>query len=174
MRRATGFAIALVLLAVPAGAAAKPPTDDDGPRNAAQECRSERADAGVEAFREQHGTNANKRDAFGKCVRAKRHEARDERHAARTERRQARAERRAARAERRAARRARRTERRNAARDCRAERGEMGVEAFREQYGTNRNKRNAFGKCVSQTVKAGREDDGDDEDDGSEEPDPES
>ena len=42
----------------------------------------------------------------------------------------------------------------NAARDCRAEREAMGVEAFREQYGTNRNKRNAFGKCVSAKVRA--------------------
>ena len=44
-----------------------------------------------------------------------------------------------------------------ASRECRAEREEQGAEAFREQYGTNRNKRNAFGKCVSAKVKAERE-----------------
>lgn len=33
---------------------------------------------------------------------------------------------------------------------CKALRNEMGVEAFRTAYGTNHNKRNAFGKCVSQ------------------------
>ncbi len=44
-----------------------------------------------------------------------------------------------------------------ASRECRAEREEQGAEAFREQYGTNRNKRNAFGKCVSAKVKEAQE-----------------
>jgi len=39
----------------------------------------------------------------------------------------------------------------NAAQECRAER-EADAEAFAEEYGTNRNKRNAFGKCVAQKV----------------------
>ena len=43
----------------------------------------------------------------------------------------------------------------HASRECRAEREEQGAEAFREQYGTNRNKRNAFGKCVA--AKAGEQ-----------------
>jgi len=38
---------------------------------------------------------------------------------------------------------------RNAAKECAAEREEMGREAFAEEYGTNENGRNAFGKCVS-------------------------
>ena len=50
----------------------------------------------------------------------------------------------------------RKQQRSSAARDCRAEREEQGVEAFREQYGTNANKRNAFGKCVSSKVKEQR------------------
>jgi hypothetical protein len=37
----------------------------------------------------------------------------------------------------------------NAAKECAAERREMGRDAFAEQYGTNKNGRNAFGKCVS-------------------------
>jgi hypothetical protein len=37
----------------------------------------------------------------------------------------------------------------NAARACKAERAEIGVGAFRDQYGTNKNGKNAFGKCVS-------------------------
>jgi hypothetical protein len=37
----------------------------------------------------------------------------------------------------------------NAARTCRAERENDGLDAFRDNYGTNHNKRNAFGKCVS-------------------------
>ena len=36
-------------------------------KNAAQECRAERADD-EDAFRAKYGTNANKRNAFGKCV----------------------------------------------------------------------------------------------------------
>ena len=66
---ATGVALAAAaLLAVPSGAIAKP---NHGDRvNAAQECRAERGgtDATREAFRVKYGTNANKRNAFGKCV----------------------------------------------------------------------------------------------------------
>ncbi|MGH3079242.1 MAG: hypothetical protein ACRDPZ_13805 [Gaiellaceae bacterium] len=40
----------------------------------------------------------------------------------------------------------------NPARKCKAERA-LGVEAFNERYGTNANKRNAFGKCVSKYAK---------------------
>jgi hypothetical protein len=42
----------------------------------------------------------------------------------------------------------------NAAKYCKAVRASKGVEAFGAQYGTNPNKKNAFGKCVSQTAKA--------------------
>ena len=42
----------------------------------------------------------------------------------------------------------------NAAKYCKAVRESKGVEAFRTAYGTNANKKNAFGKCVSQTAKA--------------------
>ena len=45
------------------------------------------------------------------------------------------------------------TEFKNAAKECRAERDED-PELFQETYGTNGNKRNAFGKCVSGKVKA--------------------
>ena len=48
-------------------------------------------------------------------------------------------------------------DRSNAARECRAERSAMGVENFRNKYGTNRNRRNAFGKCVSQKAKQNKE-----------------
>jgi hypothetical protein len=40
----------------------------------------------------------------------------------------------------------------NAARYCKALRSAKGVEAFRTEWGTNKN--NAFGKCVSATNKA--------------------
>jgi hypothetical protein len=42
----------------------------------------------------------------------------------------------------------------NAAKYCQALRAAKGVEAFRTQWGTNPNKMNAFGKCVSATNKA--------------------
>jgi hypothetical protein len=130
MRTAIAIGAALMLLAAPGGALAKPVKPTKSERSqAAKDCRAERAEIGVDAFREEYGVNRNKRNAFGKCVsRGARAEARE-----------------------------RRAERRNAAKDCRAEREEIGVEAFREKYGVNRNKRNALGKCVSQTVRAGDE-----------------
>ena len=42
----------------------------------------------------------------------------------------------------------------NAAKYCKAVRESKGVEGFQTAYGTNKNKKNAFGKCVSQTAKA--------------------
>ena len=42
----------------------------------------------------------------------------------------------------------------NAAKYCKAVREAKGVEAFNTQYGTNKNKKNAYGKCVSGTAKA--------------------
>jgi hypothetical protein len=41
----------------------------------------------------------------------------------------------------------------NAAKYCKALRTSKGVEAFNTQYGTNPNKKNAYGKCVSSTAK---------------------
>jgi hypothetical protein len=42
----------------------------------------------------------------------------------------------------------------NAAKYCKAVRESKGVEAFQALYGTNPNKKNAFGKCVSKTASA--------------------
>src|SRR5688500_8393782 len=36
-----------------------------------------------------------------------------------------------------------------AAKQCNAERDRIGVQAFKTKYGTNKNKANALGKCVS-------------------------
>jgi hypothetical protein len=41
----------------------------------------------------------------------------------------------------------------SAAKQCAAERQRMGVEGFKTRYGTNPNKANAFGKCVSSKSK---------------------
>src|SRR5437868_15338731 len=45
-------------------------------------------------------------------------------------------------------------DRANAARLCRAQRATMGTAAFNQLYGTNANRSNAFGKCVSKLAKA--------------------
>jgi len=42
----------------------------------------------------------------------------------------------------------------NAAKYCKAVRDSKGFEAFATQYGTNKNKKNAYGKCVSATANA--------------------
>jgi hypothetical protein len=55
----------------------------------------------------------------------------------------------------------------SAAKACKAERASMGVEAFQKKYGTNKNLRNAFGKCVSSRSK--EEKDQKDEDDDNDE-----
>jgi hypothetical protein len=94
-------------------------------KNSAQECRAEE-EADPAAFQETYGTNGNKKNAFGKCVSQKAREEQRERRAAKRE----------------------------AQKDCRAERKDIGREAFAEKYGTNRNNRNAFGKCVSKKAKA--------------------
>jgi hypothetical protein len=56
----------------------------------------------------------------------------------------------------------------NAAKYCKAVRASKGAEAFAQLYGTNPNKKNAFGKCVSKAAKSkdktkAREDKQDDE-----------
>jgi hypothetical protein len=102
-------------------------------KNAARECREERGDtdASREAFRAKYGTNANKSNAFGKCVSQKAKAKRAEQDAEDAEEA---------------------AERNNAAEECDAERGDTPAsrKAFEDKYGTNANKRNAFGKCVSQ------------------------
>ena len=136
--------IALFLLAVPAAVAVPPegkgntkakPAQAQGAsqsNNAAKLCKAERGttSASREAFANKYGTNGNKRNAFGKCVSQKAKQKAKER----DEAEQATAD---------------------AANACRAERGTTSAsrEAFADKYGTNANKRNAFGKCVSQKAK---------------------
>ena len=95
-------------------------------KNAAQECRDERS-GDRDAFQDKYGANANKRNAFGKCVSGKARENEAEMDAEDAEDA---------------------AEFRNAAKECGAERDEDSA-AFAEQYGTNENNKNAFGKCVS-------------------------
>jgi hypothetical protein len=100
--------------------------------NAAKACKAERQTLGTDAFAEKYGENKNKKNAFGKCVSAKAKELKAEMDA--KDQKQA-------------------EELKNAAKQCAAER-RMDEDAFADKYGTNRNKRNAFGKCVSAKAKA--------------------
>jgi len=114
--------------------AAEEEAENDAARtNAAQECRAERTEDAA-AFQETYGNNENGKNAFGKCVSQKARENKaeeDEQDEEEVE------------------------EFKNAAKECAAERREMGREAFAEEHGTNPNKRNAFGKCVSEKVAEG-------------------
>ena len=107
-------------------------------QNAAQECREERSEDAA-AFQEQYGTNENGKNAFGKCVSQKAHEKKAEEDAEDAQEVE---------------------EFKNAAKACAAERREMGREAFAEEHGTNQNKKNAFGKCVSEKVAEGDSENG--------------
>jgi hypothetical protein len=110
--------------------------EEQARENAAEQCRAERA-ADPQAFSEKYGTNPNKRNAFGKCVSQKAREDKqeaDEQDEAEEEAKL------------------------DAAAACKAER-RADPDAFAEKYGTNRNKRNAFGKCVSQNARAGESQD---------------
>lgn len=106
-------------------------TASSAAKNAAMECKLEQADPafagahGGETFAQFYGTNANGKNAFGKCVSSKATESvEDAQHATL-----------------------------NAARKCKDERSK-GAQAFADNYGTNKNKRNAFGKCVSKYAQA--------------------
>ena len=101
-------------------------------KRAKKQCKTERGKTAETraAFRQKYGTNKNGRNAFGKCKakKAKKNKAKADR-----------------------ADRAKREKRQNAAQRCRQERGTTPESraAFEQKYGTNANKSNAFGKCVS-------------------------
>jgi hypothetical protein len=126
MKRVIAIGSALAMLAVPAGAAAKP--DHADRVNAAKECRTERGTTSAtrEAFVAKYGKNGNRKNAFGKCV------------------------------SRRAADEAQEgvTAHKNASKECKAEAETLGAEAFAAKYGSGKKGRNAHGKCVSQKARA--------------------
>jgi hypothetical protein len=126
VKRSILIGTALAALALPVGASAENTHADAS--NAAKECRAERGStpATREAFRVRYGTNKNGRNAFGKCVSRRTRSESAERKAAQV----------------------------NAARQCTAERSQLGETAFAAKYGTGKKGRNAFGKCVSQKAKA--------------------
>jgi hypothetical protein len=174
----------LGILAISAPALADDSTTPTTTPSAEKQCRTERSAMGVELFRAAYGTNKNKHNAFGKCV-SKRAKATDE---AATEAKQnasqeCKAEesadpaafatkygtgKKGANAHGKCVSQKAKAKKAetvadeveadvSAAKACKTER-KADPEAFAAKYGTNANKRNAFGKCVSKTAKAKAED----------------
>jgi hypothetical protein len=164
------FVCLLALLAIPAWAVAGTPTPADQAA-AVKQCSTERTAMGAPAFKLLYGTNANKSNAFGKCVsKLAQQNAKNQSNAAA----QCRAERTAdaaafatkygkgkkhanafgncvsQTAKAAAAQQVKATN--EAAKACWTER-KADPAAFKTKYGTNANKSNAFGKCVSGKVK---------------------
>ena len=88
-------------------------------KNAAKACQAERA-KDPEAFRTKYGKNANKANAFGKCVSMMARDLSEAQQDATLD----------------------------AAAACKSERQQIGADAFKAKHGTNANKSNAFGKCI--------------------------
>jgi hypothetical protein len=97
-------------------------------QNASKDCTAEET-ADPAAFTQKYGTGKHGANAHGKCVSQK-----SKSEAAKTVKAQVKAD-------------------VNAAQACKTER-KADPAAFKEKYGTNQNRRNAFGKCVSKQAKA--------------------
>jgi hypothetical protein len=166
---------AVAVMAVSASAA-----DGSAKSDAQKQCRAERDAMGVQVFRDTYGTNKNKKNAFGKCVS---HRTQANKAAAKTAHqnaaKQCKAERKAdpaafeakygtgkkhknaygkcvsalAKSKTKKAEKSQVKAEINAAKQCKAER-KADPDAFKAKYGTNKNKSNAFGKCVSSKAKA--------------------
>ena len=139
-RLLTIAALLLFVLAASAALAAQPPGKDKDQASPAQAkaekaCKAERGTTaqGAAAFNEKYGTNKNKKNAFGKCVSSKSEDDDDEDEAAGDKNENG----------------------TNASKKCKAERGTSAatIAAFELKYGTNKNKKNAHGKCVSKSAK---------------------
>jgi len=157
-------------LAVPAWAVAAAPSPADRAA-AVKQCSTDRSGMGVPAFKLLYGTNANRSNAFGKCV-SKLAQQNANNHAkavssCRTERaadpaafaskygtgkKRANAFGNCVSQTAKAAATKQQNARVNAAKACWTER-KADPAAFKTKYGTNANKSNAFGKCVSGKVK---------------------
>lgn len=115
--------------------------EHDARTNASQECKTEAADANFAAthdgksFAEFYGANDNGKNAHGKCVSIKAKAKKAEMDAADAQEAK---------------------DFKNAAKACARERRSLGTNAFANKYGTNPNKRNAFGKCVAGKTQGSR------------------
>jgi hypothetical protein len=160
--------LALACLTVPAFAGGAPA----GTPSAEKQCRDQRTSIGAQAFKDLYGTNHNKSNAFGKCV-SKANKTLDHNATAAnssckaeqagdpaafkekygTNKNKSNAFGKCVSAAAKASDEASQSATINAAKQCKDER-KGDPAAFKEKYGTNKNKRNAFGKCVSAAAKA--------------------
>jgi hypothetical protein len=161
MKRTLVLGLAALGTFAAAGPAAADPVSKADRVNAARACTALRTTLGAQTFAQTYGASTAAR-AYGQCVVAMRREAHAARHAARTTCARATKAKGKGRAKAQAACVARTARAelkqeidatKNAAHACKAERADMGEQAFRDEYGTNVNKRNAFGKCVSAKAK---------------------
>jgi hypothetical protein len=178
----------LILLGVVALSAPALATGADhatGAPSAQAQCRTERSAMGIDLFRLAYGTNHNRHNAFGKCVSKRAHATEDVATEARQNASQACKAAKAAdpaafakqygtgkhgaNAHGKCVSQTAKAKTKaevadqvdadvSAAKTCKQER-KADAKAFADKYGTNANKRNAFGKCVSKTAKAQQEDD---------------
>ena len=176
--------IGALALSTTASADDSTPSPSPTTPSASKQCRTERSAMGLELFRMTYGTNKTKRNAFGKCV-AKRTRATTE--AAKDAKRNASTDCTAEETADPAAftqkygsgkhganahgkcvsQKSKSTAEKtvvdevkadiNAAKACKTERT-ADPAAFRAKYGTSKNKRNAFGMCVSQQAKTNQDD----------------
>ena len=173
------FAALAVAAILPVAALADPASPSDK-ANGARACQALKTSMGEATFKSTYGTNADKSNAFGKCVVQWTQKEHQNRHAAETACKAEQADtgfaaahggksfaqfygvgpqganalNRCIQAKRAAESAADKQAVENAARKCKAERKSMGDAAFKTAYGTNADKSNAFGKCVSKYAKA--------------------
>jgi hypothetical protein len=137
VRRSLTVAVVVGMLAVPGAARASDTPSAADRQNASQDCRAERGATAATraAFKARYGTNRNKSNAFGKCVsqaaKAAKQAADDQDEDSIADRK-------------------------SAAKQCAQERGTTAEsrDAFAKKYGTNADRANAFGKCVSKVAKS--------------------
>jgi hypothetical protein len=175
------FAALAVAAILPVAALADPASPSDK-ANGARACQALKAPTGLgeATFKATYGTNADKSNAFGKCVSAWTQKEHQNRHAATTACKAEQADvafaaahegksfvqfygagKQGANALNRCIQSKRAAESAedkqavvNAARKCKAERKSMGEAAFKAAYGTTADKSNAFGKCVAKLAAA--------------------
>jgi len=175
------FAALAVAAVLPVAALADPASPSDK-ANGARACQALRAPTalGEATFKATYGTNADKSNAFGKCVSAWTQAEHQNRHAAETAckaeqadagfaaahggktfaqfygtgKKDANALNRCVQSKRAAESAADKQAVVTSAKKCKAERKSMGDAAFKAAYGTTADKSNAFGKCVSKLASA--------------------
>ncbi len=134
MKRLLTIAALLSLVLAASAAFAAPSQTSPAETNAEKACKAERGTTAQSAlaFNEKWGTNKNKKNAFGKCVSSKSKGEKDDKDEADENKNES-----------------------NASKKCKAERGTTAatIAAFEMKYGTNKNKKNAHGKCVSKYAK---------------------